>query len=76
MNDSLKKLMQTLLPFLIFGVAVATLIGFFILFSYVLVWGLIIGAVLWLGYSVKNYLFPPRSISKPSGRVIDQDKKN
>lgn len=77
MNQKLERLFQQLIPFLMAGIAIALLIGLFILFSYVLVWGLIIGAVLWLVAFVKSYFFSSskKEIST-KGRIIDHRDKD
>ncbi len=79
MNEKLTRMLQQLLPFLLIGVSVSLLIGLFILFSYLLVWGLIIGTVIWLAALVKNYFFPSNAqvkLNAASGRIIDHDKKD
>jgi hypothetical protein len=50
------------------------------MFSYVVIWGLMIGGVLWLVAVIKQFLFPntvakPESMKKTKGRVIDHDDK-
>lgn len=73
------KVFETLVPFIIAGVAIALFIGILFMFSYVLIWGLLIGGVLWLIAMVKEYLFP-RTAKKPEvnqkaqgGRIIEHD---
>ncbi|MFC3908844.1 hypothetical protein ACFORL_07110 [Legionella dresdenensis] len=78
MNGKLQQIIQSLVPFLIMGIAIAMLIGLFIMFSYVLIWGIFIGGVLWFAALIKDYLFPPPPEEKHEGRVIehkDHDKK-
>ena len=77
---SLEKLFETLMPFIIAGTAIALVIGLLVMFSYILVWGLIIGGVLWLGATVKQYLFSSNSsktdvIKKNQGRIIEHEDK-
>lgn len=45
MNDKFSpgKIFENLVPFLIAGVAIALFFGLLFMFSYVLIWGLIIG---------------------------------
>lgn len=64
MNGKLERLLGNLIPFMIIGIAIALMIGLFIMFSYVLMWGLLIGGVLWVIYSIKNLLFPQEKRSK------------
>jgi hypothetical protein len=76
MNDKMKSAMQALIPFLLIGMAIALLLGLLFMFSYVLVWGLIIGGVLWLVTVIKNFFFPSKQITTArSGRVIDHNHK-
>ncbi|ASQ44923.1 hypothetical protein [Legionella clemsonensis] len=77
MNDKIEHFIQQLVPFLIAGIAIALVIGLFILFSYVLVWGLIIGAILWVVFFIKRLLFSSKKIENPAkGRVIEHNDKD
>lgn len=76
MNDKLRSLLESLIPFIVLGVATSLIIGLFIMFSYVLVWGIFIGAILWAGFLIKNFLFPSKAIPKTEGRIIEHDKKD
>ncbi|WED43211.1 hypothetical protein [Legionella cardiaca] len=76
MNEKFDRLLQQLIPFLIAGIAIALVIGLFIMFSYVLIWGLVIGGVLWLIYFVKNLLFPVKKEEPAKGRIIEHNDKD
>ncbi|KTC76801.1 hypothetical protein [Legionella brunensis] len=76
MNEKFERLIQQLVPFLIAGIAIALVIGLFIMFSYVLIWGLVIGGVLWLVYFVKSLLFPGQKSETTKGRVIEHNDKD
>lgn len=72
------KIFENIIPFLIAGIAIALCVGLLFMFSYVVIWGLIIGGILWLISLVKELLFP--SPTKPStpkkqGRIIEHDDK-
>ncbi len=71
MNNKLQQLLEQLLPFIILGIAIALVIGLFIMLSYVFIWGALLGAIIWLGFAIKNYLFPSSSNDKNEGRIID-----
>jgi Na+-transporting methylmalonyl-CoA/oxaloacetate decarboxylase gamma subunit len=72
MKKSSANLLETLIPFMVMGIAIALFIGLFILMSYVLVWGIVIGGILWLVAFIKNKFFPsPKRTEKKQGRVID-----
>lgn len=79
-KSPLGKIFENLVPFLIAGVAIALFFGLLFMFSYVLVWGLIIGGILWLVTAIKQFLFPnnptkPEVIHKNNGRIIEHDDK-
>lgn len=81
MNGKLERLLGNLIPFMIIGIAIALMIGLFIMFSYVLMWGLLIGGVLWVIYSIKNLLFPQEKRSKTpvktkKGRIIEHNDQD
>ncbi len=73
MNEKLKQMLGQLPTFIILGIAIALLIGLFVMLSYVVVWGLLLGGVIWLIVMLKNYLFPPPSSEKNDGRIIEHD---
>lgn len=79
MPQPLKQFFQQLPPFLLLGISIALIIGFFVVFSYVLMWGLLIGGALWgvnlLVQYCKDLMSDNPSKQKPSkGRIIDHDK--
>ena len=80
MNTKLKPFLETIIPFFMLGIGIALAIGLFILFSYLFVWGLIIGAILWAISLIKTYFFSTNNLSKKvsdtKGRVIEHDDKN
>jgi hypothetical protein len=74
------KLFETLVPFIIAGIAIALFVGLLFMFSYVVIWGLIIGGTLWLISVIKELVFPSAtkpatSIKKNQGRIIEHDDK-
>lgn len=73
MNNKFKQMLELLPTFIILGIAIAMVIGLFIMLSYVLVWGLLLGAIIWLVVMIKNYFFPQSSQDKKAGRVIEHD---
>lgn len=73
MNNKFKQMLEQLPTFIILGIAVAMIIGLFIMLSYVLVWGLLLGAIIWLVVMIKNYFFPAPLQGKHEGRVIEHD---
>ncbi|MDF1684678.1 MAG: hypothetical protein P1U36_08495 [Legionellaceae bacterium] len=85
MPPSIKQFLQQLPPFILVGISIALGVGIFIVFSYVLIWGILIGAILWGANLLINYLrsaniIPTKNQTKTSststskGRIIDHDK--
>lgn len=77
MNDTIKKVIETLIPFIIIGVAIALFVGLLFMFFYIALWGLLIGGVLWLAAMAKNYFFPAKATTSPKdqGRIIEHNDK-
>lgn len=77
MNVNLKQAFEKIIPFLMLGLASVTLIGIFILFSYLLFWGLLIGVALWIVSFIKPILFPEKGTgnlpTETRGRTIEHD---
>ena len=65
MNIKLQRIIGQLLPFLLIGIIIAFSIGLLVIFSYVLMWGFFIGAVIWVTIAVKNYFVPKQRSAKP-----------
>lgn len=81
MPPSIKQFLQQLPPFILIGISIALGVGIFIVFSYVLIWGFVIGAILWGANMLIEYLksaniIPNKNKEKKShqGRIIDHDK--
>jgi hypothetical protein len=76
----LSKIFENLVPFIIAGIALALFFGVLIMFSYIIIWGLIIGGVLWVFSLIKKLIFPSSLHSIPTkkdqGRIIEHDPKN
>ncbi len=80
MNDKLQRVFGQLLiaigPYIVLGIAVSCIIGLFIISWYLIVWGLMIGIILWLCALIKRSLFSEKQpITKTKGRIIDHDKQ-
>lgn len=71
------KIFRSLNPFLICGITIAALMALLFLFSYILIWGIIIGAVLWMFFLIKQFLFPTTSKvvikRETKGRIIEHE---
>jgi hypothetical protein len=75
MNYKFKQILLTLVPFLLIGIAISLFVGLLIMFSYVLVWGLLIGGILWIVSVVKNLLFPKKKLTNVEGRIIEHNDR-
>ena len=53
MQINIQRTLEELIPWLIIGVGIALFIGLLMVLSYVFIWGLVIGALLWLGFRIK-----------------------
>lgn len=80
MNSKLQQFFENIIPFFMLGISIALVVGLFILFSYVLVWGLLIGAVLWAISAIKSYFFTSNTTQKKAmhmkGRIIEHEDKD
>ncbi len=81
MHNKLRATFRQLLPFLAIGVSIVLAVGLLILSFHILVWGAIIGGILWLALQIKKYLFPqnPQPPITPSKgdethRIIEHDQ--
>ena len=78
MNSKLQRIYTQLFPFIIIGTAIAIVVGLLIMLSCILVWGIIIGVIIWVATLIKKALFSPEQpipIQKPKqkGRIIEHD---
>jgi hypothetical protein len=78
MNEKLQNLLENLIPYLMLGFAIALIIGLFIMFSYLLIWGILIGGVLWVFSLFKNLFSPnsPKAKIESKGRIIEHNNKD
>lgn len=82
MYEKLQRLFGTVLPYLVLGIAVALILGLFIMLSYVLLWGIMIGGILWAVAAIKKYVASitgkdtPIVKSQKRGRTIEHDHED
>ena len=75
MNKKLQDIFEPIFPFIVLGIAIALLIGVFIMLSYVVLWGIVLGVIVWLAVSIKHYFFPPKkTLVKHKGQIIEHEK--
>ncbi len=79
MENMQPTLGQKIMPFLILGISLAVLVVAVIFIFYVVVWGLVIGLILFGVAWVKEKFFPQKAsvnVAKESfGRTIEHDDK-
>lgn len=71
--NKLELFFEQLLPFILAGIALALVVGLVVVFSYVLLWGVLLGFVIWIIYFVKNLFSRSRSTKKKDGNIIEHD---
>ena len=76
MKNNVKKIVDLIIPCLIIGFALALFIGLFIMLSYVFLWGIVIGAIIWIGLTIKSYFSPAPTSNKKNGRIIEHKDKD
>jgi hypothetical protein len=71
----MQKFLRQLVPFLLAGIAVVAFAFGILLLAYLLLFGAIVGVILFIIVWAKNKFFPPKSPAKrrPSSRIIDAD---
>lgn len=75
MNNKLARVLGQLLPYIIAGIAIISAIGLLILFYYIVIWGILVGLILWLVAFVKQHFFRQRQSTQPrKGRIINYDQ--
>jgi hypothetical protein len=76
MQRSVMTLLNSLAPFLSAGIVIAITIGIFFVLSYILLWGLLFGAILYVGNSLFNMITPKVEKAEPpnSGRIIEHEE--
>lgn len=83
MAKSKNTIFDSIVPFIILGISIAVFVALIVLLSYVFIWGLVIGGILWLVAFVKEQLFPrnkkrnqvdDNNESKSKGRIIEYDE--
>jgi hypothetical protein len=71
-----QSVLESFIPFIIMGIAVALVLGLLFLFFHLFIWGALIGAILWLIFFIKESFFPSKkSAGLKKGRIIEHQKK-
>lgn len=72
MQEKIQRALEQFFPLMIIGIAIALLIGVLVMLSYVLLWGVVIGAILWVAMLIKETWFTQHTKPK-SPRIIEHD---
>lgn len=76
MNHKLRRIGVQLLPYFLIGMAISATIGLLIILSSLILWGMLIGSVIWVISLIKNALFPSEtSLQKAKGRIIEHNNR-
>ena len=76
MKFNTNRFIDKIAPFIVIGVSIAVLAALLIVFFYVLLWGLLIGTILYVFFVIKNKLFRKKEkVVQPErkGRIIEHD---
>ncbi len=73
----MKRLLNSVLPFILIGIAIVAFAFGIMLLAYLFFFGAIIGFILFIFHWLKQKFFPPKAVSHPekkAGRIIDSDE--
>jgi ABC-type transport system involved in cytochrome bd biosynthesis fused ATPase/permease subunit len=77
----MNRFLARLVPFIFLGIMIVLLVVGFVIFSYILMFGALVGVVLFVVAWIRETFFSPkdknlmkRETDKKPGRVIDHDK--
>lgn len=73
---SMQKLLNQLIPFILIGVAIVAFAFGIMLFAYLLLFGALVGCILFIITWIRKKIFPATTPAAPkprSGRIIDSD---
>ena len=78
MSNKSKQFISQFLPYIFVGVRLAVFVARAIILSYVLIWGLIVGTILFIIAAIKNKFFNKKPAAndpeQPQGRIIEHDE--
>ncbi len=74
MKNSFSAILDRFIPYLIMGVAIALAFAILIMLFHVIIWGALIGIVIFVIMFIKQKFFPSKpSKDAKSGRIIEHD---
>lgn len=71
----LEKILENFIPFVVIGIGIVVFFSLLLMFSYLLIWGFIIGGILWICSLLFQYLSPNQSNQKKNGRIIEHESR-
>jgi len=77
----IRKMLDRIVPFIFLGMALVALVAGFVLFSYLLIFGALVGFVLFVILRIKEKFFPDKNKTTQyheptrTGRIIEHDDK-
>ena len=79
MKTQFNRMLEKFVPFLVVGISLVSVFALMILFSYLFIWGLIVGGVIWLATLIKQHFGRHASqntihSSHRQGRIIEHDR--
>ena len=76
MKNSFSELLDRFIPYLIMGVAIDFAFAILIMLFHVIIWGAVIGLVIFIVMFIKQKVFATKKPDAPkSGRTIEHDDK-
>jgi O-antigen ligase len=69
----MRRLIDAIVPFIILGVIIVVLIAGFVLLSYLLIVGAVVGLILFAITWIREKFFRPPSQTRKTGRTIEHD---
>lgn len=77
MKNTVEKVLEKFAPFAAIGIAIVLVISVLIIFSYIFLWGLIVGALVWVAAIVKRYFSTKNTnpkVVKSKSKIIEHEK--
>ena len=68
-----QRLLNQLPPFIFIGIILAMALGLFILFVHVILWGILLGSILWVCSLIGRFFSTPHPYKKRKGRIINHE---
>jgi len=71
---AMNRLLQRIIPFVILGIMIVIFVVGLVVFSYLLIFGALIGLILFVIAWIREKIFPSKPLTKiHRGRIIDHD---